>query len=52
MTRKLLTLLAAILLPGGLIALFGFWAVELAARTPRGQRALHALPAWMPMVRR
>ena len=40
MLRKLATLLAAVLLPGGFIALFGVWAVEAAARTPRGQRLL------------
>ena len=48
MTRKLATLVAALLLPGGLIALFGIWAVEAASHTERGQQWLAHVRGWMP----
>jgi hypothetical protein len=48
--RKLGVLVAAILLPGGLIALFGAWMLKRLSETPRGRKALAAakerMPAW------
>jgi hypothetical protein len=48
--RKLGVLLAAILLPGGLIALFSAWIVKRLADTPRGRKvvaqARERMPAW------
>ena len=51
MMRKLATLAAALLLPGGLIALFGVWAVDAAARTGRGQQWLSLVRGWIPAAR-
>jgi hypothetical protein len=46
MVRKLATFVTALLVPGGFIALAGFWAAQAAARTPRGQRLLAQAKSW------
>ena len=51
MMRKLATFAAALLLPGGFIALFGVWAFEAAGHTERGQRLLAVVRGWMPAAR-
>ena len=47
---RILALLAAIVVPGGLIALFGIALYSALKRHPRGQRALdvarRSVPAW------
>jgi hypothetical protein len=50
-TRKIALILAAIIIPGGLIALFCAWAGPALARTERGRKVIdfsrHHLSAWM-----
>jgi hypothetical protein len=47
---KLAVVFAAIIVPGGFVALFGAWLANVLARTPRGQRMLEkaraVVPAW------
>lgn len=50
MNRKLGLIVAAILLPGGLIALLSAFVLKRLSETPRGQRVLakakDSVPAW------
>lgn len=39
-TRRLAVIMAALVLPGGLVALFGAWIFKVISRTDRGRRAL------------
>jgi hypothetical protein len=39
-TRRIAVLLAAIVVPGGLVALLGAWLLKAIYRTDKGQRAL------------
>jgi hypothetical protein len=54
-TRKLVLILAALLLPGGLIALLGAWFFRALAQTERGQKVLKVarerVPAWVTTLR-
>ena len=51
MARKILLVVAALIVPGGLFALFCAWLGRALARTDRGRKAIsHArqwVPAWM-----
>jgi hypothetical protein len=38
--RRILMILAALVLPGGFVALFGAWLVRAASRTERGRKWL------------
>jgi hypothetical protein len=50
MSRKIGVIVAAILLPGGLIALLSAFVIKRLSQTPRGQRVLakakDSVPAW------
>jgi hypothetical protein len=56
-TRKLVLILAALIVPGGLIALLGAWFFRALAQTERGQKVLKVarerVPAWVraPIMR-
>jgi hypothetical protein len=39
-TRRIALFMAALVVPGGLVALFGAWILKAISRTDRGQRAL------------
>jgi hypothetical protein len=50
-TRKIAILLAAIVLPGGFLVLFGLWFLRAVARTQHGRKVLdlarNRVPAWI-----
>ncbi len=54
-TRKLVIVMAAILVPGGLIALAGAWFVKALSQTQRGRKvvalAQRRMPAWAQNLR-
>jgi hypothetical protein len=49
-TRKLIILVAAILIPGGFVALIGAWVLKALGQTERGRKvvalARQRVPAW------
>jgi hypothetical protein len=45
---KLAVVFAAIIVPGGFLALFGAWFANTLARTPRGQRFLEKARGYVP----
>ena len=53
--RKLLVVLAAVLVPGGFIALFGAWLVRTLGQTERGRRVVElaksSVPSWVAGLR-
>lgn len=51
MTRKLTSLVAALLLPGGMILLAFSWGFAAASRTPEGRRRLAGAQARLGPVR-
>ena len=50
MARKLLVIVTALIVPGGLIALFGALFLRQLSRTERGQRVLQWARARVPAV--
>jgi hypothetical protein len=54
-TRKIILLVAAILVPGGFIALFGAWLVKALSQTERGRKVVEVarsrVPAWAASLR-
>ena len=55
MARKLVLIIAAILVPGGFIALAGAWLVRTLSQTERGRKvvglARSRVPAWVASLR-
>jgi hypothetical protein len=51
--RRIAFVIAAIVLPGGFVALFGAWLFRAASRTPRGRKLLSlARAVRVPFARR
>jgi hypothetical protein len=50
--RRLAFVLAALVLPGGLVALFGAWLFRAASRTERGRKFLSLAREKVPFGRR
>ena len=55
MARKTILILAALIVPGGLVALFGAWLFKQLSQTERGRKvvdlARQRVPAWMAVLR-